>query len=81
MPLIAIAQSAASDVRSNAIVKAVEIQSEAVKGSNANDQQLAGLIQDFVEMLPAAKESIATVFSSPQLADIGEVQPNLPSAV
>lgn len=71
MPLIAIAQSAASDVRSNAIVKAVEIQSEAVKGSNANDQQLAGLIQDFVEMLPAAKESIATVFSSPQLADIG----------
>lgn len=69
-PIVAAARTAPVETRDQAVVKAQALQQEAAKGKDANDEVLAGLLQDLVALVPAAVSAVGAAFGGPLLAGL-----------
>ena len=70
-PLIeAISKSTPSETRTAAETKLEALKTEAAKGSSANDDSVAGLVEGIVDAVPETADAVVSAFGSPILGKI-----------
>lgn len=62
--------TAPEEVREEAFHMAGVLKEEVVKGDQANDAQMAKLIQQLISAVPDASEAVTSIFKSPLLANL-----------
>jgi len=73
-PLVEAVREAPAANRAQAMRKVQALQQEVNRGGQANDERIAGLIQDLVNLVPAVAGAVTSVFADPVLgAAVGSV--------
>lgn len=71
LPILDASQASSSSVRQSAATKVMELQTEAIKGKQADDSVMASLIEDITDLVPGAVSAVVSAFASPLLAGLG----------
>lgn len=69
-PILLAAQQAPDAARSEAVAKAEALKSEVVKGAQADDEIVGGLVEDLVKLIPDGIRAITAAFGQPLLKAI-----------
>jgi hypothetical protein len=69
-PLSKAVETAPIEARTEAEKKLTALKEEASKGNDANDDTVAGLMEDLVELAPETAGAVVSAFSSPVLGGI-----------
>ena len=69
-PILQAAQSVPQENHDQAVQAAEQLQAEVAKGSKADDEKVAGLVEGLVGLVPGSVSAMATAFGSPLLAGV-----------
>ena len=63
-----VAQQAPTEQKAEAVAKVNQLKEETAKGADANDEAVAGFVQDIADIAPSTVEAITTLFANAVIA-------------